>query len=616
MPDQICFPFHQGVPFQPGPPAVDGFVEPEPAMNEAFGTATSRVDTGWTGAGREAFGNSTSVGLAAPLVSFQGIRHNTDDYLYLSFVVRRDPSFDDRDRVILVLHPNFGLGSQTKTGHERRIDIEPVNSGAGAGTAAPNEPDPWGLTVGSAGFKTGRPARNVEFYRWDAATDSWVGNPQPTGFEVQVRSWDGGVNNRNWSMEVKVPTSIAAGGAGWVDLTTDIGFFFDVVRVVVGTSVGLDFATQFVWPLGGELDDNGGLLDLDEIVIEPSALGRVTLGSGSACTGIRGVNFDGGYGSIGARPVGSGAMPGSAIARTANEFVARVRNDDVTGAAPGVAAEFRIANWGIGPGAFGRWNRIPADPGHTNPSAPANLAAAVQQPDGTITPSTAELTTRWTPGAGEYGTTLSTHQCVWVRLDSSQTVSFVRSSTVRNMDLAPLSRYDQDAEVSGAGWPAGSGDLEFILLTSTIALSSEVERRPDVARLDRTVAAVFASADRGDREDRYLQVFITIVDGYRRTGKTLTINGKTFPVYAYGDSFGYTGAHRSPTLDDLRFVLAGPTVTGIGDGSYRIAVPRDGSARLSTSLRTVTPGGGWLGWLLRLWRAIRQLIRRLTGAGG
>src|SRR3712207_4459409 len=92
-------------------------------------------------------------------------------------------------------------------------------------------------------------------------------------------------------------------------------------------------------------------------------------------------------------------------------------------------------------------------------------------------PSTAQLTTRWQPGP-EFGTTLWDHQCIWVRLESTQGVSFVRSSKVQNMNVATLSELEQDAEVNGSGWPDDDGsDLEFLLLTSTITLSVQ-PRRP------------------------------------------------------------------------------------------------------------------------------------------
>src|SRR5690606_25492262 len=104
----------------------------------------------------------------------------------------------------------------------------------------------------------------------------------PGNFTARVRSWDSGDNNKNWSLEVKVPTSTAAGGPGWVDLTDSIGFFADIIRVVDAQPPNLSFATQFAWPLGHELSDvgPGGVpLALEQIPIEPSKLGNVILGS-------------------------------------------------------------------------------------------------------------------------------------------------------------------------------------------------------------------------------------------------------------------------------------------------------------------------------------------------
>ncbi|MDH3303448.1 MAG: hypothetical protein OES24_23335, partial [Acidimicrobiia bacterium] len=126
MSDEICFPNHQGVPFDDDPPTVDGYVEPEPAMLWVFGSQAANVDTGWIGSSRETFGDATAVGLSSPLVAFQGVKHKSDDFIYLSFVIRRDANFADEDRIVIVLHPDFGAGSLAKTGDERRIDIQPL----------------------------------------------------------------------------------------------------------------------------------------------------------------------------------------------------------------------------------------------------------------------------------------------------------------------------------------------------------------------------------------------------------------------------------------------------------------------------------------------------------
>jgi hypothetical protein len=639
MADTISFPDHQGVPFQPDPPFPDGFAEPEPWMDPAFGSAPSRVDTGWAGAGRETYGGATAVGVSSPLMSLTGVKERGQDFLHLSFVVRRDPSFDQDDRVIVVLHPDFAAGSVAKTGDERRIDIEPITAaGAGPGVqgALTIDPDPWGVTVGHEGYKTDRLPRNVEYYRWDTGSNSWAPTDNPANLTIRVRSWNCGQNNRNYAVEMRVPTSRAAGGGQWMDMTAEIGFYCDVVRVTQGAAVGVDFATQFSWPIGQELHDNGGLLDLDEIEIEPAKLGRAVLGQPTGPVRARGVRIGDAYGAVGVRPAGSNAAPGHEIVQGVNEFIATVLNDDVTEPAPGVTAEFRIANWGIGPNKIGLWNKFVPVGGAHNPSDPADLPAAVADPnapDG-VAASTAQLTTMWQPGP-EFGTTLWKHQCIWVRLESTQGVSFVRSSKVQNMDVATMSEFEQDAEVNGSGWPDDDGsDLEFLLLTSSIALSFQPRRRrggegvrtagdgvgPGEALLRMLPPQRRGTAAGEEREGELQQVFVTVVDGYRRTPRTLTVRGKQYPIYSYADSYGHTGVHATSVPEDLVVELSGPAVEGAGGGGYLVRVPRDGVTTVTTRLRTgqvedrQDDAAYWLEQLLqlliRLLQWVLQQVRR------
>jgi hypothetical protein len=616
MAQQICLPQYVGVPFQNDPPTVDGYVEPEPAMVWTFGQGAAEVDVGWTGASRITYGDATDTGPSGPLVALQGVSDLAAPVaqrrLWLSFVVRRDPSFSTDDRIIVVLHPNFAAGSVAKTGDERRIDIWPLVT-AGAGAGGPDQAE-WGMQI-----KKDRPPEDLQCFRWDVGDGAWRHVDKPTGLRARVRSWTTAGGSNNWSVELEIPNRDPGVPAdAWIDLTNDMGLFADVVRVSTPPG-GSTFVTQFVWPRGAELDDGGGLFDLAQLPIEPSKLGQAHVGPASACSGVRGVSFDGGWASIGARPPGSGAVPGSHIQPGANEFVARLRNTGGT-VADGVRAEFRIANWGIGPGDSPLWNKLGVASPHHNPTAPVSLPAA-----DLTSPSTGEATTQWTPSSGDYGGALHTHQCIWVLLSSNQSVDFVRASMKRNMDIVGLSEHDRDVHIDGRGWADDEegADLDLLLIETQVAMTKPRERKPPIiigaARIERPPIERDPDQPRAAENDDagFDQVFVTVVDGYRRTDRTLTIDGKRLPLYSYTDSFGQIGVHSSTRPDRLEVELRGPDLRRLGPGAYQIAVPKSGAVKLGMHLETVPadrpgpePPHRGKNWFVRLIRLILELLKR------
>ncbi len=458
MSNQICFPDHVGLPFQNDPPTADGYVEPEPFMADSnFGVDPSLVDIGWTDSMRVTYGSAASSSLSRPLMDFQGIKHANDDFIYLTFVVRRDTNFDDNEVIVLVFQPGFSLASPTKNGDARRLDIFPLKVGIGA------ESPPAGEDITSFPpykIRSASNERSLEYYKWDTAgSGSWkkiTGITRPDNLTIKVRSWtDNTANQFNWSVEVRVPTTKAKGGGGasnprqWIDLGNQFGFYFNVIRLCSGpdciyTPDSTPTSFQFTWPRAnyatgqGILHDPDGLKSLIDYPIPANWLGEVLLGAG-ACTGIKGVRF-----LNGASGIGIGPSLGYTMAKTApNEFRARVVNTG-TSNAPNVEAEFRIANWGVGPGGAAswvdgtdpKWNMVPARPAsssNSNPSEPQTI------PTGG---SSIDLATSWslTPAEqGMYGTTLHPHQCIWVILRSNQNVDFVESSQRRNLQFGSMS---------------------------------------------------------------------------------------------------------------------------------------------------------------------------------
>jgi hypothetical protein len=604
MSAKICFRNHVGLPGQPNPPTIDGFIEPEDFVEAGFGTTPSQVDTGWTGAARITYVADTAVGAVRPLTVFQGLKDNSQNFIYLSFVVRRDTQFNDNDCIVLVLRPSFPSPGDAKDGSERRIHIFPNSEGIGVVGSSPNN-NP----------------NNTEYYRWNSGTSSWqnMGAGSVSNVTIKCLSWDLGVNNKNWSVEVQLPTTIAGGGANWIDLTTSFGFYYNVIRLCTGTECSFNptpfdgGSFQFTWPRANYMTGDGlitGVNSLEQAPIPLNWLGQAFLGNVAGCTGVEGVKFQDGANSIG---VLSGGVITNQIEKfTPNSFVARVINTALT-PAQNVQASFRIANWGIGAGDNNKWNLVPATSG-TNPSTPTLIAAGGAPID---------LTMQWKLSPAEQNLyaqpptpahPLDSHQCIWVLLDSVQAVDFVESSMRRNCNFVSLSEHEQAAEISGDGYPSppdGAVDQEMVLIVSQMRrgrlVRKDESKNFNQRSSERLTTGKSFSAGTSFRDPSgilgYLSVllrnvitgftvvydWIWVTDGYRKTEFELTVDGKRHRIYEPVGAFGYIAEHEglvsgwdqsvTPGPNDVpRFGLAGPD-------AYLIRVPHGGKAQIFTRLK-------------------------------
>jgi hypothetical protein len=625
---QICVPNATG-PYGAVPPTPDGYIEPEPWMADGnFGLDPSLVDQGWIGASRMTFGSAVDVGLAKPPTLFQAVKDPAADYIHLAWLIRRDANFDNNDVIVLVLHPTYdaayatgvAAGTQTRNREERRIHIFPLKVGIGVETPAATSTVAAGTDTWS--IREDGIERNAEYYKFQGG--SWVphsaGTPsRPNNITIKVRSWtNNSVNQYNWSIEVRLPTNTTEGGSQWINLASNFGLYFNVVRLTNDTqSVGVAIQHRWPGPLDptasavGELDDGDGVLAFDEIDIPPNWLGEALLGS-SACT--EGVRFKNGSNGVG---IGTWPTLSNQIDRNVtNNVTARIEN---TGTIPAnnIQAEFRIANWGIGPGgsedsnhSARKWNKVPNTDGTSNPTLPfVNLTAGNE---GSATMSWTLTTTErnlYRSPSNPSGT-LHSHQCIWVQLSSNQGVVFTQSSVFRNMIVKPMSVVEEDAEISGEDYPplpVGETDFDMLLFTSQMAIprlrqdvrdrdrespiyrliySSREQKRPvnigeylkalqaEIIRILKTITNV---------EYRY----IWITDGYRKTGRTITINGTRYPNYDSTGSFGVIGTHKGPISgwnNQLSEIEGQGHVEGGKKGVYRVRVPVDGSVKLRVRL--------------------------------
>lgn len=592
-----------------GSPTVDGY-----AMAD-IGVNTTEAEPGYINGGRVTIGASSGL----PPVTVQAIKHGNT--LVLGIMCRGDSSFDDVDGVVIALRPNGG----SSTGPQRRIDIFPLwgdvfsglnpnNLGTGHGAANPDLNNaalhlfeaPAAGTLASYNIQTDKPPHFAPtFYARTGTTGAWDPPYVPALgantalYNVRARSWVPPVATNSpaefaWSIEVRFPIDMAAGGSDWIDLADDFGLFVDVIRgwrFASGTNAYY-LTAQFKFPLN--------VADLTGILDETTDIPAASFGHGlmnAAVTQGEGVGIANGEFGVGRRPVGNTtAAPDDKIDGTAgNDIVALIEN---TGpAASGVRAEVRMANFGMS----NMWNP-PLN--CQNPSPTISLAA------GSLSNPTSGVTVNsWNTVPSVY-LPPHDHQCIWVQLDSNVGgVTFTHGSVRRNMTVVNLSSVTRDIEISGAhyGPPAGGGAThEFLLFTRCrrIVLRELFEGRRffdsgiatlvayalsfmrDAPRLERLQDLFSSSAIRALLSGQWREsVFnLVITEGFLVTGKFLTIKGiKTEVLDSRPCHFGLIAHHRG-LADKLNWGLSGPGAVRYAPGVYGVQVPVDGKTTLTLKL--------------------------------
>ena len=405
-----------------------------------------------------------------------------------------------------------------------------------------------------------------------------------------------------WGIEVLVPTTIALGGADWIDLQDQFGIYFNICRFGESSLSGPSphagwYSTQFVFPLNGPFI-TGFLDDTTDIASGSYGTGLIpamqTPPGSNLGLGVRFSNHTNPEFSIGVRDAAaaSGTAPGDLVEGASgthdNTLVAQIENT-ATGAgdtAQNVVAEFRVANWGLPAATFPAW-------GQASGSTPVPAGPATIPPGGS-----AEITASW-PKANvppQYATN-NGHFCIWVRLDqqgAATPTNFVMSGVRRNIDFENLSEVEREAEVSGVGYPTPPGGLhEFLLFPHVRQIM--VPKRD--ARVMTHEGAVTWEA-----------VWVWTVEGLRKTGKTLTIgSAKAEVLDPTPGAFGIVAFHddASHVLDHA---LSGGGIKKLRNGVYSLEVPDGGSVKIKAKLSAgpIPPGtddpvdDGCLGWLFKI----------------
>jgi hypothetical protein len=636
--------FANSDPVTGGRPTVDGFTGLHDLLEDGVIIAEGD-EPGYDLGGRVTFDGGGGL---SPAV-IQCVRDVTQDFLYLSFLVRQDQSFDNNDLVVVCLRPDIGGTHDAST---LRFDIFPVwtseTSGADiADTTNPllpaGTPDPtlqvppatppatpipsshWHVRMGptsstSPATNAPFPPRRVSFYRGKTGGPPFWENPTailPRGTEVKVASWSpdvpsGAAPDRCWSIELKIPRTLAVGGTpSSVTLNPQFGVYVNMVRVSVGGTsppIGFQANTQYIWPdpsatISGTLGVNTN--------IDPTKYGEGYIPALDTPQGAHlaaGVKFR--YDSLGVPLVGarlstapSNSPPGEVIDRTKdNVLVAQVENTGTRPAedAPNVKADFHFANWGLGPSSPQPTNAFPAwapASGASVPTAAQNINHGQQ----------VELTANWLQAniPSQFAPPHD-HQCVFVMLDSTSGVNFVQDSVRRNMNFIPLSEQRRPAEISGKGYPppASGSHHRFALVVNARRL-----RQFERPREQPPGEIGVAGSSKGTAV-----VWQWIVSGFRRLDESLTIDGTTYETWEPAPgAFGYIARHDKPD-DVLTYDLSGPGLRKLIDGVYELRVPHDGTVTLDTVVTAAPPKKkpkGCLGWVLAILLAIVAFFRKL-----
>ena len=433
-----------------------------------------------------------------------------------------------------------------------------------------------------------------------------------------------------WSVELLLPRTAALGGGAsqWLDLNDGFGLYVNIIRWgrLVGAGPHIhagNYATQYIFPvpeLGATRNNITAALGGDT-VIEDSWFGTGQIPAlqdppgSNLGQGVRFQNQSDPSLSVGARDknLSAGSPLGSSIEPAGgthdNLLAAQVKNTDPLNAANGVTAEFRFANWGFPATSttFASWK--PAV-GAGTPSV-INLSAQGGGAD------SGEVTAVWDRAnvPAEYGDRdsqgrlIRNHQCIWVQMTTTggSTVHFVQGGVRRNMDFAFMSELERQFEISGEGYEsAGTGDHEFLLFPHIREMLIP-ESTPDIGRVG------------GEGAVSYRKVWFWIVDGLRRTGKTITIEGDMAEILDPGPGqFGAIALHEDDK-DVLGYRISGAGIQWQNSGYLTARVPRGGRITGRVHLRAGPPDEiarweeepGCFGWLIERVPFLRPVIERL-----
>ncbi|MDX2507452.1 MAG: thrombospondin type 3 repeat-containing protein [Gammaproteobacteria bacterium] len=535
--DHICWRPHAGLPGTPVAPTIDGVVDGPTTVTHDGNTSTHQTDIGWRGAHRVVYHNGTTV----PHMAFQALRHNTEDYVYLSFEVKND-SLSEPDRVVVIFRPNInvaGASFEPNLNGDIRLIVTPDSN-----------------TVQVSTYSSG----------------SWSGIPTPTNLEFMAAA-DGA---DGWDLEMKVPSSSTTSGGAWADFGTHFNFYFNVLR-------NNNNVAEFGWP------DNAHLVNgnIENYLYVASEWGIGTTDT-SACSGVY----------LTATDIRTNNSPDNSInLLSTNTFFADVSNDSVT-TANNINVTFRIADWGITDGVSNNadWRVIPSSNpacpnagANNNPTCSKNVPAAgtTFSLDWTVAPSERDM---YDPTAMPPG---YKHQCIMAELDSTSDANITVSSVFRNMNFNEIaSVFQRKAKISATGLgtpPSGKTEHQFILQESRHEMKQMLIKDYMMQAKKQRAGGITHLPNFDDRDDIDEDTFLSqtqwLVHGYRETGVYVEIDSVKYPIIDPVSSFGYVITHIGDEVDEWKYGIEG--AERVIDGEYRLSVPKDGASEIMTRVESI-----------------------------
>ena len=526
---RVCFTQVTGVPQPDGhggfifprtPPVIDGVVA---------------GDTGWTSSFRYVF----STGTPTPDVAVQGIKDN--NFVYLSFEVNNDKTYDDNDVIVLTFSPDGTAAN------DQRLQIFPNF----ANTQKPSGSDP----------------RDVGYWTnsgtWDTGS---ARSAIPAGTVIKMSdSGDPNSGNVSWFVEMKLPI------AGFnFPAAGDFGFYFNVLS---GTRSN-NTTPEYFWP-----PISGGLIVglLDNNTPGQANWGNGTRDPGKSCLGV---NFD--WYDITSNhnqdQVDAASVPNN------NAFTALLHNSSVdpTGVpvtASQVTAAFSIADFGLACSTCASWTKIPVP---KNPTDPLDITAGGTQsytssPGWNITDPSEIAAYKAIPD-----------QCILVDLDSKAlNTFFVNKSARRNMMVQTASEVTKTPVINARGFsdpPAGKAEQEFDLHI----VSHQEVLKPGESVPGHTIPSSATTPAGGGNRNRVFSHLTWVAHGCRRTGLFVTIGQDKWEICEPAGAFGYSILHAGVNAVDHWDISldGGPNLNKTGN-DYHVRVRKDGVLKLNQRIAPI-----------------------------
>lgn len=399
--------------------------DPPPATNP---NANRPFDAAWAGASKQDFSTGAQPHVTVRAGYAPSATGPNDRDLYLQWIVWFSPTAGPApDGLWFVLSPD---GSTIAT---------PNSAGAVA----------FHMTLDTT--QTGPDPHNVNFdtnvYYRSTGSSTWATVAAPAWLAATGRQFIGQATDRfAWAFAIKIPLRAAATvnnpSAGLPVSST--GAFAYMYQIDV-TNPGAT-QTSYVWPNGTPLGNT------TPTVGWPQKFGNFQIDTAN-CPSV----------SIAASGIHTDYTGDDHAIHTSssNTFHAAVANLNTAGAANGVTAQFRIADWGSQGYTFNAgdtpWLTI-------GTSTPTNIGAATSP----TTPTTADLQATWNPSADPnwHPGNHSAHQCILVELTGSggggypNGILFAPDSAWTNMHFGGASTFTEDAVVSIVGLPPIGGNAK------------------------------------------------------------------------------------------------------------------------------------------------------------